>query len=363
MEKLRVGLVFGGQSVEHEVSCRSAGGIYESLNRDLFYPVLIGVTKKGVFYMINEEKLLELFSKKEMFALDDHKEVLEAPLDFSKLSQLIDIAFPIIHGAMGEDGCLQGFFKCLNIPYVGPSVVDAALTMDKEMCKRLLRDSGILVADFLVFHSMKEFDGNEVEKKLGFPVFVKPSNSGSSLGVNKARNQHELEACVKEAFLFDHKVMVEEYIEGKEIEISVMGFEHPIVSLPGELIPTHDFYSYEAKYLDENGAKFELPAKLSKEMIEEVQAIALKAYKATYCTGMARIDFRLSVDSKLYFNEINTVPGFTSISLFPVLYSYSGISYAEVLTKLIGYGLERYEKDKHLRRNIDLKLMELAARS
>ncbi|PCI96010.1 D-alanine--D-alanine ligase A [Candidatus Aerophobetes bacterium] len=353
----RVGVIFGGQSVEHEVSVQSAKNIYSSLEKDLYPYLLIGITKSGSWHYINQEALEKCYESGEFFALDDHIEVLERPVDLGNLD--IDIAFPIVHGAIGEDGCMQGLFKCLNVPFVGPSVIDAAVCMDKEVCKRLLEYEDILVARFFVYHDLLEVDLEKIEDSFGYPVFIKPSNSGSSLGINKAKNREELALFVKEAFCYDHKIIVEEAIDAREFECSVMGYKDPIVSLPGEVIPTHEFYSYEAKYLDNDGARFKVPAPLDQEVTESIQEIALKAYKALCCTGMARVDFLISRQGRIYLNEVNTVPGFTKISLFPKLWELSNISYSGVLSKLIQYGFERHDHDNLLKKNIDRRVFEL----
>ncbi|MCH9630658.1 MAG: D-alanine--D-alanine ligase A [Chlamydiia bacterium] len=353
----KVGIIFGGQSVEHEVSLQSAKNIYSSLDKDLFSYVLIGITKSGSWHYINQESLEKCYASGEFFALDDHSEVLGKKVDLSHLP--FDIAFPIVHGAVGEDGCMQGLFKCLDVPYVGPSIIDAAVCMDKEVSKRLLDHAGILVARFFMYHDLLEVDLEEIEKSFGYPVFIKPSNSGSSLGINRAKNREELALYVKEAFCYDHKIVVEEAIDAREFECSVMGYKDPIVSLPGEVIPSHDFYSYEAKYLDCDGAKFKVPAELDQDMIEGIQEAALKAYKALCCSGMARVDFLITSKGEIYLNEVNTVPGFTKISLFPRLWELSHISYSGVLTKLIEYGLERHNHDHLLKKNIDRRVFQL----
>lgn len=357
-QKIVVGIICGGQSVEHEVSVLSAKSIFTFLDRKKFTPKMIGVDKKGKWFFLDEEVLKRIYLEKKIFALDDFPEVFANPIIFEEIAQQVDILFPIIHGTYGEDGCFQGLFKTLGIPLVGPSLSDAYLCFDKEVGKRLLEADGLLVPKFLIYLSEKSVSFEEVSKKLGLPVFVKPSNSGSSVGISKAFTKKDFDIAVAEAFKFDTKIIVEEYIKGQELECSVMGYKDPIVSLPGEVIPHHEFYSYEAKYLDENGASFIIPARLDKDITHHLQKTALEAYKCLRCQGLARIDFFLTKDSKLYINELNTLPGFTSISLFPRLWEQSNISYEEVLTRLIGYAFERVEEEKKLKKNIDLKLKE-----
>lgn len=359
-QKIVVGVVCGGQSVEHEVSVLSAKSIFTHLDRSRFLPRMIGVDKKGKWFVLNEEVLQKIYLEKKIFALDDFPEVFAKPLFFEELADLVDVLFPIIHGTYGEDGCYQGLFKTLEIPFVGPSVPDAYLCFDKEVSKRLLQAEGLLVANFLIYLSEQSVCFEEVSKKLGLPVFVKPSNAGSSVGISKAFTQTEFEKAVAEAFKFDTKIVVEEYVEGRELECSVMGYKNPIVSLPGEVIPNHEFYSYEAKYLDENGAEFVVPALLDKDITLHIQKTALQAYQCLRVQGMARVDLFLTKDSKLYINELNTLPGFTTISLFPRLWAQSNISFPEVLSRLIDYAFEREAEEKKLKKNIDLKLREYA---
>lgn len=357
MSTKKVGIIFGGKSVEHEVSVQSARNIYKSLDSNLFSYCLIGITKEGFWHFINEEALEKYYAEERFFALDDHRDILGKQVVFNNLD--VDIVFPIVHGAYGEDGCMQGLFKCLNLPFVGPSVIDAAICMDKEVTKRLLSYEDILVAKFLVYRDLEDVNLEEIEEQLGYPAFVKPSNSGSSLGINKAHNREELALYVKEAFCYDHKIIVEKAIDAREIECSVMGNENPIVSLPGEILPSHEFYTYEAKYLDPNGARVQMPALLDENIVTQIQKQAIKAYKVLCCTGMARVDFLLSKDNKVYLNELNTVPGFTKISLFPKLWELDGISYSSLITQLIEYGFERHKKDNLLKKNIDSRVFEL----
>ncbi|MDY6844605.1 MAG: D-alanine--D-alanine ligase family protein, partial [Thermodesulfobacteriota bacterium] len=241
-------------------------------------------------------------------------------------------------------------------PFVGAGVLGSSIGMDKDVMKRLLRDAGIKIADFLSFDrtSTDKLKFDTIIESLGIPFFVKPANLGSSVGINKVSEKNEFENAVRTAFEFDNKIIIEEFVKGRELECSVLGNENPIVSIPGEIIPQHDFYSYEAKYIDENGALLEIPAKLSKTVLGSVQEIALKCYKVLCCEGMARVDLFLKQDGKIYVNEINTIPGFTRISMYPKLWEASGISYTELIDRLIQLAIDRYERDQKLKNTVEI---------
>lgn len=362
MKKINVALVYGGRSGEHEVSLQSAKSIYEALDKNKYNVFLIGIDKFGHWllgdpanYLLNSEnpKLIALnkSSSSAIVPLNkvDHPEILS--LTTGREVGKIDVFFPIIHGTYGEDGSLQGMLEMLNVAYVGSGVTGSALGMDKDVQKRLLKQAGIKTADFLAIKK-SHFNKNtikEILKKFKLPVFVKPANLGSSVGIAKAHNLKELEAAVKDAFRYDTKVMVEEYIKGREIECSVLGNDSPIASTPGEIMPTHEFYSYEAKYIDENGARLKIPADLNKTLTKKVQDLAVKTFLTLECSGFSRVDFFLTDKNELYVNEINTIPGFTKISMFPKLFGYSGIEYGKLLDKLIDLALEKKaEKNKLL---------------
>jgi D-alanine-D-alanine ligase len=322
-KKIRVGLIFGGKSAEHEVSLRSAKNVVEALDKTKYEPVLIKIDKSG--------RWPENFLPGNLFENSN-----------------IDVAFPILHGPFGEDGTMQGLLKLANIPFVGAGVLGSAIGMDKDVMKRLLRDAGISVAKFLTFRRQDTLDYNDITSELGLPLFVKPANMGSSVGVSKVHNEAEFNDAVKEAFKYDNKILIEENILGREIECSVLGNESPIVSVPGEIIPRHEFYSYEAKYIDENGAGLEIPAKLSDEETDKIKSIALKTFKVLECEGFGRVDCFLTKEGKVYVNEINTIPGFTSISMYPKLWEASGIFYSELIDKLIQLAIDRFQKEQKL---------------
>ena len=353
--KIRVGILFGGRSAEHEVSLRSAKNVYEALDKEKYEPILIGIDKRGKWLLENRSRfLLESGNANqeetgESVALVPQSDGAITNFERPSAGEKIDVVFPVLHGTFGEDGTVQGLLKLANIPFVGAGVLGSAVGMDKDVAKRLLRDKGIPIAKFMAFRENNEISFDAVSEGLGVPLFVKPANLGSSVGVHKTRTEEEFRAALRDAFTYDRKILVEEYIKGREIECSVLGNEDPVASLPGEVIPKHEFYSYEAKYIDEDGAALEIPAKLPEETIKRVQDLAARAFKALECEGMARVDFFLKENGDLFVNEINTIPGFTSISIYPKLWEATGISYSELVDRLIMLAIERFEQESQLK--------------
>jgi D-alanine-D-alanine ligase len=263
----------------------------------------------------------------------------------------LDVVFPILHGPFGEDGTVQGLLKLANIPFVGAGVLGSAVGMDKDVMKRLLRDAGIPIARFIVLnkYSAPEVDFDDARGQLGLPLFIKPANLGSSVGIHKVRDREEFDRAVRDAFKYDNKVLIEECIVGREIECSVLGNDQPVASVLGEILPRHEFYSYEAKYLDESGAVLEIPAKVPPEISDRIREVAIKTFSVLCCEGMARVDFFLRNGEEIIVNEINTIPGFTRISMYPKLWEASGLPYGELIDKLIGLALEKFEREKGLK--------------
>ena len=339
MRKIRVGVVFGGRSGEHEVSVRSAAAIYWALDKNKYDVELLGVDKSGGWHRV-EQKWLP--SGSEMKSLPSGNKTLVPQ------GEKLDVVFPIIHGTYGEDGSLQGLLELMDVAYVGAGVLGSAVGMDKDVQKRLLMQAGIPVAKFQVIKRLKEI------KRLSFklPVFVKPVNMGSSVGVSKAISRRSLADSLREAFKYDTKVIIEEEIKGRELEVSVLGSDNPIASVPGEVITkNHEFYDYEAKYIDENGAELIIPAKLQMPKVAEVQRLAVKTFKVLECSGMARVDMFMRPNGQLVINEINTLPGFTSISMYPKLWEASGLSYPKLLDKLVELAIERKKQKDKLKRS------------
>lgn len=264
--------------------------------------------------------------------------------------QMLDVVFPVLHGPYGEDGSVQGLLKTAGIPFAGPGVLAAAVGLDKDVMKRLLRAAGIPVADFRVVRAADPRPAwDAIAAQLGSPVFVKPANLGSSVGIRKPAAAGPFAAAVEEAFAYDTKIVIERAIAGREIECAVLGNDEPIASVPGEVIPRHEFYSYQAKYLDADGAELVIPADLEPPVAARVRELSLAAYRALCCDGMARVDFFLQADGALLVNETNTIPGFTRISMYPKLWEASGIPYDELIERLLRLGIERYERERDLR--------------
>ncbi|NDD58655.1 MAG: D-alanine--D-alanine ligase [Chlamydiae bacterium] len=355
-KKIRVGILFGGKSSEHEISLLSAKNIFAALDKEKYEPVMIGIDKNGQWYIRDTNTFLSNPNDPKKICLHgDKKAVSFLPalkesalcsfLDKKILPCQIDVAFPIVHGTNGEDGSLQGMLKLWGIPFVGADILGSAVGMDKDVMKRLLRDAGISIGKFLAFniHQRNDICFDSVINKLGLPIFVKPANNGSSIGVSKVNNLEEFHSALNLAFRYDIKILIEEFIPGREIECSVMGNESPIVSVPGEVIPSDDFHSWDAKYIDQK-TTFHIPANLSDSQVIQVQNIAKQTYQILCCEGMARVDFFFTQDGQFLVNEINTLPGFTSTSAFPRLWMASGIQYTELVDKLIEYAIDRHKK-------------------
>src|SRR5437016_7360304 len=360
-KKIRVGILFGGRSAEHEVSLQSAKNIIEAIDKNKYEVVLIGIDKKGGWHLnegsgfflpATKSQLPELPEGGENLALVPGKQIEQlVALSGEQRPGSLDVIFPVLHGPFGEDGTVQGLLKLANIAFVGAGVLGSAIGMDKDVMKRLLRDAGIPVARFIVAnrYSSKEIDFEDASVQLGLPLFVKPANLGSSVGISKVKDREGFERAVREAFHYDQKILIEEYIKGREIECSVLGNDNPIASVPGEILPRHEFYSYEAKYLDENGAALEIPAKLPSETSERIRKFAIKTFTVLCCEGMARVDFFLRNGEEIIVNEINTIPGFTRISMYPKLWEASGLPYGELIDKLIALAMEKFEREKGLK--------------
>jgi D-alanine-D-alanine ligase len=360
--RLRVGIIFGGRSGEHEVSVRSARGILRALDPARFEPVLIGIDRAGGWQLIEPRALLETGSEGAEQAAVGQGALVRARGSVEALQQGevgdlsgrfgVDVFFPIVHGTLGEDGALQGLLEMAGAPYVGCGVLGSAVGMDKDVAKRLLRDAGLPVVDFVVARADRA-QGAEVarrvEAELGFPCFVKPANLGSSVGVAKARSPADFAGALANAFRFDRKVLIERAIDAREVETAVLGGLVPSVSLPGEIVPRHEFYSYEAKYLDPDGAELLVPAPLTAEQTREVQGLSLRAFDALELEGLARVDFFLERGSGRWFvNEVNTLPGFTEVSMYARMWQESGLGYRELVTRLIELGIARFEARRAL---------------
>lgn len=365
-KRVRVGVIFGGRSGEHEVSIRSARGVLSALDPARFEPVLIGIDRAGRWQRCDSRALLGAPGTNEAVGQGalvptSAASSIAAPSDKTLAAQFaVDVFVPLVHGTYGEDGTLQGLLEMAGAAYVGSGVLGSSVGMDKDVSKRLLRDAGLPVVDYLVVRRSAQrlqqrseqadalFE-ERVEGELGFPCFVKPANMGSSVGVYKVKRRAELAAALSGASQYDDKVLVERGIDAREIEVAVLGNDEPEASVPGEIVPTHEFYSYESKYIDENGASLLVPAPLDPIEAREVQGLALRAFQALELEGLARIDFFLERGTGRWFvNEVNTLPGFTEISMYPRLWQATGLSYRDLVTRLIELALERFERRRTL---------------
>ncbi len=368
MSRIRVGILFGGRSAEHEVSILSARNVLAALDRNRFEPVLIGIEKNGRWLVQREPQLLESARDPRLVRLNGHGPAvaLEPRPTGGELTSAegplrVDVIFPVLHGPMGEDGTVQGLLELADVPYVGAGVLGSALGMDKDAMKRLLRDAKVPVTDFRTIRK-SDFErapdaACALAAEVGFPLFTKPANLGSSVGVRKVSSRGELKAALAHAFEFDLKALAEAGAFGREIECSVLGNDEPIASVPGEIVVKHPdgFYSYEAKYVDESGAELSIPAKLEPAQVKEVQALAVRAFQVLDCCGLARVDFFLRKDGVLLVNEINTIPGFTRISMYPKLWEASGIGQTELVGRLIDLALERHKRRRALKTSYEFK--------
>jgi len=362
-KKLIIGLIFGGKSGEHEVSLVSARSIFAALDKKKYDVKLIGIDKVGKWHLGNpknfwlnagDTKKIRLNPKSTSVMIVDRN--IQAINSGKKLSE-IDVFFPITHGTFGEDGCLQGFLELLGAAYVGSGVLGSAVGMDKDVMKRLFREAGIPIGKFRVLTKQNTFkDILSAVRYLKFPIFVKPANLGSSVGISKAKNEKELKRAMETAFQYDNKIVLEEAIVGREIECAVLGNIHPpasepIASLPGEIKLNSEFYSYEAKYLNDEDAVPTVNVAIPKNMIKKIQRLAIKVFKTLDCEGMGRVDFFLKKSGEVLVSEINTLPGFTSISMYPKMFAASGIAYPKLLDKLICLALERKKRNARLKRS------------
>jgi D-alanine-D-alanine ligase len=348
MKKIRIGVIFGGRSGEHEVSLRSAESILRSLDPSKYEIVPIGITHDGRW-----------LASKNALALLPPKEAIEKTLTSGEPITLpaepaargvVDVIFPVLHGTYGEDGTIQGLLELANVPYVGAGVLGSAVGMDKDVMKRLLREAGLPVGDYWTVR--KTEIGAFVTRnltKLPYPVFVKPANLGSSVGISKVHGQEELWRALDVAAEFDRKLIVEKGLDAREIEISVLGNDQPTASVPGEIIPSREFYDYKAKYVDDD-SKLLIPAPLTAEQMVEAQQLAVRTFTVLECSGMGRVDLFLERKTeKFYVNEINTLPGFTTISMYPKLWEASGVSYPELIDRLVALAIERHEEKNKLK--------------
>lgn len=374
-DKIRVAVLYGGRSAEHEVSLRSAANVIQYLDPSRFDIIPIGIDKQGNWFL-GKDTFAKSLEHKTVHKLHDdshtwftpewvgkpaEKEQANEIVPHKIAGQVFDVVFPVVHGTLCEDGTLQGLLELADLPYVGCGVLSSAIGMDKDVSKRLAILAGINVAPYLVIkheqwqkHSKRI--SQQVTDSLAYPVFVKPANTGSSIGITKVKKLDELQAAVDEAFRFDTKVLIEKGLNVLELEIAVLesleAGEDPIISVVGEVKPRREFYSYDAKYVDEDGAELFIPASVSDEVKEQARAMAKELFLILECEGMARVDLFFDKDTQqLYFNEVNTIPGFTQISMYPKLMDATGVSYPDLLTHLVQLAMKRHNNKGRLIRN------------
>jgi D-alanine-D-alanine ligase len=356
--KKTIALLFGGKSGEHEVSLKSAASVLSALRPEKYDIKLIGITKNGKWYLqdssqVNRVKAgenLQIIEQNEIFGAPGHGLLLNG------ISFPVDVVLPIVHGTNLEDGILQGFLETLELAYAGSTVLGSAVSFDKDLVKRLWNHEGIPTIPYLAIthdefkKSSLEDIWEEIHMLSEAPFFIKPARGGSSVGVSKVHNKEELHTALNLAFTYDEKIIIEQGVKAREIECSVIGNSHPKAFVPGEISATHEFYDYEAKYLDDNGAALLVPAPLSEEIADQIKNLAVKAYKCAEARGLSRVDFFYDEENnKVYINEINTLPGFTKISMFPRMCAAGGLEYPDLLDELIDYAIQEFQRKSNLR--------------
>ncbi len=359
-KRIRVGVIFGGRSGEHEVSLSSARSVMAAMDREKYEVIPIGITKEGRWIAGGDP--MAALQAEQAEGASYHTALLGDPtqkglIPLAALEQErkdsvdVDVIFPVLHGPYGEDGTVQGLLELANVPYVGAGVLGSVLGMDKAAMKDVFKAHNLPIVAHRVY-KRRDLDRNQaaveddIERELGYPCFVKPANLGSSVGVSKVRDRTELGPALRLAAAYDRKIIVEEAVNAREIECSVLGNDEPIASVLGEIIPCNEFYDYEAKYIDDR-SELVIPADLPKDVAQRIRDIALRAFLAVDCAGMARVDFLVDRDTlEVYLNELNTIPGFTPISMYPKLWEASGIPYPELIDRLIALAIERYEDKK-----------------
>ncbi|MGG3574478.1 D-alanine--D-alanine ligase [Bacillus gobiensis] len=358
--KTRLGLVYGGKSAEHNVSLQTALAVIKALNTEKFEIHPIYITEQGEWIRgpllsepVSNVKMLQHEQNGETFAPSGlNQEMFPIPQSEKSKNASVDVVFPLLHGPNGEDGTLQGMLDLLNVPYVGNGVLASAAGMDKVVMKNLFAQAGLEQANYVSFIK-KEWEKSDiecyekVEAELDYPCFVKPANLGSSVGISKCRNRAELVEAFQGAFKYDRKIIVEEGIIGREIELGILGNDEPICSVPGEIAPKTDFYDYRAKYED-GDTDLIIPAEVTEEELQKLQEMAVKAFKAIDGAGLVRADFFVTNDGKVLINEVNTMPGFTPFSMFPLLWKHTGVEYPELIERLVELAIERYEEKQQI---------------
>lgn len=357
-KKKKVIILYGGRSVEHGVSVNSARNIFEYINKDQFEPLTVGISKAGQWFLtsgvskdIEQGKALGLIldAQRPGFTLLSSGDRIKA-----------DIIFPVLHGTDGEDGSIQGLIKAMDIPMVGTGVLGSSMSMNKIVAKRLLKEAGIPVTKFVTYHHSEKdsLKLDDIAKKIGLPFMIKSSSLGSSVGVSKVKDEASFKVAVEEAFRYDDYLIAEEFITGREIECAILGNTPAEASYPGEITISskYEFYTFDAKYVDPEAVKIDVPAKMSADEAERVRDLSVKAYQALYCEDFARVDLFLTQKGDIYINEINTIPGFTNSSMYPMMWKERGIGFTDLITRLLDLACERYDRSKRIERDFNSAL-------
>jgi D-alanine-D-alanine ligase len=363
-DKICVGIIFGGVSAEHEVSIQSASNVLNALDTTKYQPIIIGIDTAGGWYALDEAMFAEVAHGAQPFVATNQRSVCLLPgsggdlIDVATgaLQARLQVVFPVLHGPMGEDGAIQGLLEMAGVAYVGPGVLGSAVSMDKDVMKRLLRDAGIPIAPFIVVGAAErtQLDSATVHKQLGEVVFVKPANMGSSIGVSRVASPQALAAAVDNALLYDDTVLIESEVRGSEVECAILGNESPQASILGSIQTKQgNFYSYTAKYIDADGAALAIPAALDAPVAAAARAIAVRAYQALKCEGLSRVDMFVTADGSIIVNEINTLPGFTKISMYPKLWEASDIAYTPLISRLLDLAIARKQRRSQLRTSLE----------
>ena len=348
MNKLTVGIIYGGRSVEHDISLKSAKNVAANLDQELYNIVTVGISRSGNWYLTKSITSSISEGQPIMLSLDTTTKGFHTGNSFIK----IDIVFPVLHGTDGEDGSVQGMLKAVDIPFVGSGVLGSSVAMDKLISKRVLHDAGLPVAKYQAFtrNQRPSISFQDLSQDLGLPFIAKPANLGSSIGVVKIDSEESFRKALIESFKYDNTVLFEEFVVARELECAILGNEDAIASVPGEIIisDSYEFYTFKAKYIDPDAVKLVIPADVTESQKKQIQELSLKAYHAVQCKDLSRVDIFLKNNNEVIINEINTIPGFTDASMYPMLFREAGISYKELLTRLLQMCLERFNLNQHL---------------
>lgn len=357
-KKKKVAILYGGRSVEHAVSVNSARNIYEYLNKTLYEPIPVGISKDGEWFLTpNVSRDIEMGKPLGLVLNPRHP----ALIDLNSGEKItVDVIFPVLHGTDGEDGSIQGLIKAMDLPMVGTGVLGSSLSMNKIVAKRLLREAGLPVTDFLTFRfdEKDKISFNRISKALGLPFMVKSASLGSSVGITKVSSRKDFKRAVDEAFKYDNEMLAEEYVTGREIECAILGNEPAEASYPGEIVISkkYEFYTFDAKYVDPDAVRIDVPAKITKAIAARIRKASIKAYETLHCEDFSRIDLFLDKKGRIYINEINTIPGFTNSSMYPMMWKERGVGFSDLITRLLNLAQERYDRGKRIERDFQSAL-------